>query len=171
MKDYSGYKKGKLTAISFSKRENNKTFWLTKCDCGVLKEMRIDKVVIGRIKSCGCIGVGTKPSLESVKKLLFRQYKKGAKHRGYSFNLNYDFFIQIVLNNCFYCGSEPLNKQQSFTKNSNIYFLRNGIDRINNNIGYEVDNCVPCCFICNRAKSNLDYNDFINWINKIKNNN
>jgi len=52
-------------------------------------------------------------------------------------------------------------------KNS-LFFLGSiigyqGIDRINNNVGYESGNCVPCCNICNRAKLNRDKNAFIQW--------
>lgn len=45
----------------------------------------------------------------------------------------------------------------------------NGIDRLNSSIGYEVDNCVPCCYICNRAKAQLDDKTFLNHITKIYN--
>ena len=31
----------------------------------------------------------------------------------------------------------------------------NGIDRINSDKGYTIDNCVPCCAQCNHMK--LDY--------------
>jgi len=29
------------------------------------------------------------------------------------------------------------------------------------------ENSVPCCFICNRAKGNMGYKDFILWIQTI----
>jgi hypothetical protein len=54
-KDYTSQKFGRLTAVDFSYRENKKTFWLLKCDCGneVVKDMKLIKR--GNIKSCGCI--------------------------------------------------------------------------------------------------------------------
>lgn len=53
---------------------------------------------------------------------------------------------------CYYCGE-----------------LReyNGIDRIDSNIGYEDNNIVPCCEICNKMKSNYDLVFWLNHINKI----
>ena len=38
-----------------------------------------------------------------------------------------------------------------------------GIDRIDSSVGYEPNNVVSCCKICNYAKSNLTKDDFINW--------
>lgn len=46
-------------------------------------------------------------------------------------------------------------------------FKCNGIDRINSNKGYEKDNCVSCCPICNRMKLDLSLEDFYAHIEKI----
>ena len=40
---------------------------------------------------------------------------------------------------------------------------------MDNSKGYSLDNIVPCCKICNRAKSDLTYKDFIEWIRRLKN--
>jgi len=42
-----------------------------------------------------------------------------------------------------------------------------GIDRINNNIGYHLNNCVPSCKFCNSAKRTMTIEKFINWIENI----
>ena len=65
--------------------------------------------------------------------------------------------------NCHYCSGKPFNKKGDL--------LWNGIDRINSSFDHQFSNCVPCCKICNFAKSNLNINDFYNHINKINNNN
>ena len=49
-------------------------------------------------------------------------------------------------------------------------FKHNGIDRLINSIGYVFDNCVSCCYVCNKMKMNLDYTVFINQIIKINKN-
>jgi len=41
------------------------------------------------------------------------------------------------------------------------------MDRIDSNKGYELSNVVPCCKICGRAKMDLPYEDFMEWINRI----
>lgn len=43
----------------------------------------------------------------ALKKRIYRDYKRGAIKRNLSFNLNLDEFINIVEQNCFYCGSTP----------------------------------------------------------------
>ena len=42
-----------------------------------------------------------------------------------------------------------------------IYVFYNGIDRVDNNRGYEIENVVPCCTSCNSAKMDLSKEDFL----------
>jgi hypothetical protein len=51
----------------------------------------------------------------------FIKYKYSAKHRGYTFELNFDEFKKIVSQNCIYCDSDVV-----------------GVDRVNSSIGYVV---------------------------------
>jgi hypothetical protein len=69
----------------------------------------------------------------------FNSTKNKASTRNYSFNIDFDIFKSLVLSECYYCHHQ---------KNDEV----NGIDRINNAIGYEKDNCVSCCKVCNRMK-------------------
>lgn len=55
MKDITGKKFGKLTAIKFIKRENKRTYWQYKCDCGNDIILRMDGPKTGNTKSCGCL--------------------------------------------------------------------------------------------------------------------
>jgi len=82
----------------------------------------------------------------------FNIVEHGAKNRGYSFNLSLEQFITFWNKPCHYCGSE-INGV--------------GIDRVDNNIGYELDNCVPCCSKCNKMKLNLSLSDFFSHIKQI----
>ena len=43
-------------------------------------------------------------------------------------------------------------------------FTYNGIDRVDNTKGYQVNNCVASCFICNKAKGVMTQSEFLNWI-------
>jgi len=47
-------------------------------------------------------------------------------------------------------------------KNSEFWY--NGLDRVDSSKHYTLDNVVPCCTVCNRAKSNLTVADFYDWI-------
>ena len=59
MKNYTGQKFGKLTALRFVARRPSgkqfKTIWECKCDCGNIKELVIAEVVSGHTTSCGCV--------------------------------------------------------------------------------------------------------------------
>lgn len=39
----------------------------------------------------------------------------------------------------------------------------NGVDRVDSSRGYDKENIVPCCKICNRSKSDMSESDFIAW--------
>ncbi len=43
-------------------------------------------------------------------------------------------------------------------------YIYNGIDRVKNEVGYEVENCVACCKTCNIMKQGLSKEDFLNHI-------
>ena len=48
-------------------------------------------------------------------------------------------------------------------------YTYNGIDRKDNNLGYEKANCVPCCKRCNQMKNDMTMDEFINQIININN--
>lgn len=75
----------------------------------------------------------------------FREYRWHASRRNLQFELSYFDVATMIEQNCFYC-----DKPNS-----------HGIDRKQNDVGYILTNCVPCCMICNYAKNTLDIEDFI----------
>ena len=55
-KDLIGQKFGRLTVIAKSERSNGyRTYWLCRCDCGNMKEVRNDSFGRGNTRSCGCL--------------------------------------------------------------------------------------------------------------------
>lgn len=60
---------------------------------------------------------------------------------------------ELIQKNCAYCNAEPNPL--------------NGIDRIDSNIGYEIDNCVPACAQCNYMKNDLTLTDFNEHLRQI----
>lgn len=93
-----------------------------------------------------------KKRYESMK---YHEYEKGAKRRNMLFELSKEEFDSITNQPCFYCGE----------KNDSS----NGIDRIDNKIGYILNNCLPCCSMCNWMKQNLSQDVFLKHIEKIYN--
>jgi hypothetical protein len=77
-------------------------------------------------------------------------YKTRASKKNLDFNLSHDEFDTIKLHPCYLCG-KPSNSQHL-----------NGIDRIDNNKGYMVDNVKSCCFGCNHIKRNYILEDVFN---------
>ena len=43
----------------------------------------------------------------------------------------------------------------------------NGLDRINNDLGYKISNIVSCCGVCNIMKKRLTVEQFIDQARKI----
>jgi hypothetical protein len=55
-KDIIGQRFGKLTAIEPTKQDKKRnTYWLCKCDCGNRVERKLNDLVHGYTKSCGCL--------------------------------------------------------------------------------------------------------------------
>ncbi len=54
MKDITGKKFGRLTAIKFIKRKRYKYYWEFSCSCGKVKIIRKDSVILKDTISCGC---------------------------------------------------------------------------------------------------------------------
>lgn len=106
-----------------------------------------------------------------VRKSIFREYIRNAANRDIPMNLTFEQFNTLINQNCYYCGAEPSVHKTSEVKANKLepMLKHNGIDRLNSSIGYELDNCVPCCYICNRAKAQLDDQSFLNHITKIYN--
>ncbi len=90
--------------------------------------------------------------------ILYDEYNNSATRRNYNFELSVEEFYKIKSNKCYLCG-----KQNSETHS-------NGIDRIDNFIGYEYDNCKPCCGTCNYLKLNYElYSILTTLLNICKN--
>ena len=120
----------------------------------------------GGTVSCGClrrnraIAANETTSLGAIE----RSYKYAAKKRGLSFDLSRVYIDMLIHSPCFYCGEKGTNLMHG--KHSYRSFAYNGIDRIDNTIGYTEKNTVSCCKMCNRCKSDLSISEFYEWITK-----
>lgn len=83
----------------------------------------------------------------------FITYRSSARKRELVFTLTEEEVKNIVSQPCFYCNT---------FKN-----VTSGIDRVDSSIGYILENCVPCCFMCNRMKSNYSAEDFVEHCKQI----
>lgn len=146
--DISGCKFGKLTAINCVEKINYTAKWLCKCDCGNEKITRIDSLMSGACKSCGCLNRNRKMKhggakvcdrdrlygvWQSMKQRCYNQ--NSTKYKNYGARgitvcdgwlNNYSAFREWALNN----GYNKDAKHGECT-----------LDRIDNNKGYSPDNC------------------------------
>ena len=172
--DRTGQKYGKLTVLERVPSRGNVASWRCVCDCG--QETVVDTNTLRRqsARSCGCArrtGKGSRRSYRcqtppgiSARNLVLKQYIGGARARGLSWNLSNEQFFSITQQCCFYCGVGPLRVRKP---SKNGEFRWNGIDRIDNTIGYEPTNVRPCCSICNHAKRDMTTDAFAEWIDRL----
>lgn len=152
-----------------------KSLFLCRCVCGNEKTHIASDVINGNAKSCGCkrkelFKKGLKLAYEKnfpnpVENKIYSSYKSQAKNIKRDFLITLEEFIKLVNENCHYCGETPLKLRHIANKLKEKPL--NGIDRVDNSIGYLIDNCVPCCTTCNFMKKMLTKEDFLNQINKI----
>jgi len=114
----------------------------------------------------GFISEKRKPFGESARNCLYSLYRRVARKRGLTWNLTMEEFIRLTKGSCAYCGIEP---SQMFKPNhaSNGSYIYNGIDRRDNERGYEPDNVVSCCTTCNVAKRSMTVEQFRTWIRRV----
>ena len=87
------------------------------------------------------------------------EYKYRANKKKLPFEITPDEYITYVnKNNCYICGKQPTATH------------KNGIDRVDNTLGYIKENIQSCCGECNYMKNKFDYNDFMDKIENIYNN-
>lgn len=171
LKDLTGQKFGRWIVVRKAPRKGERTFWLCRCECGKEKEVNGEVLKRGASTSCGCYlseCTSNRFKIEfglSAKKLAYSNYKRRAIRKNLLFNLSFEQFLELVQQNCYYCGSKPKNIYKTKCNNGN--FVYQGIDRLNNDKGYILENCVPCCEECNTKKSSQSYNDFMLWIKKV----
>lgn len=97
-------------------------------------------------------------------KTIYQNYKHEAKKKNLSFNLSLTYLQELINKPCIYCGDSESNTKSTPKGN----FKYNGIDRWNNNKGYEESNVVPCCKRCGLMKNDTeDGVSFIEHIGKI----
>lgn len=165
--DITNQKFGRLLAIERignGDRPSKTSLWRFKCDCGGEKLLPYTQVVHNNTRSCGCLrresGCPCKLPLGiAARNGLYSRYKSAAKERKLQFKLTIEEFTILTSTNCHYCDKKP--SQMVKGKTSNGPYIHNGIDRKDNNIGYLIDNCVPCCKTCNFAKHTQTLDEFL----------
>lgn len=169
---------GKLLVESFSHYDPKYryNYWNCLCDCG--NYTKVSTASLNRKKnptrSCGCYRNeqirknkpwNLKPNGDANTWSLYLTYKRSSKKRNIKFNIEYDDFRILIKKDCSYCGVEPsqIHKKPE-TNGSCIY---NGLDRVDSNKGYFIENVVTCCKTCNYSKRLMTKQEFKDWICRV----
>ena len=167
-----GQKFNKLTVIE--RVENDiwgATQWLCCCNCGNERVVTGSSLTRSLVKSCKPCKVKLKrlPDGEAGFNRMWYDIRYNANQRGKEFSLTEEQVRNITGQNCHYCGGIPSQIKKP-TRGNYTFYIANGIDRVDNDKGYHMDNVVPCCRPCNIAKGTMAYNEFKALIAKIYHN-
>ncbi|PYV71850.1 MAG: hypothetical protein DMG96_27905 [Acidobacteria bacterium] len=195
-KNLTGQKFGRLTIIKCvgsGKKQYAFSFWLCKCDCKGPNSLVVRSGSTLRkfkrhgptakwkcVPSCGCsVAEGNKnprplykfkirrPPGQAGFRHLLKGYKSHARSRGLDWCLSEIQFALLTKSNCHYCGVVPFKVVRSGGRDRTQDYAYNGIDRADNSVGYVVQNCLPCCAVCNHAKHTMSYAAFMVWLERI----
>lgn len=162
--DLTGQKFGRLTVIGLdTSKETRKTYWICQCECGKISSHRSDGLLSGHIKSCGCY----KSEQDAIRVAKNHKHKQsgtrlyniwqGMKERCHNENSpNYKNWGERGISVC----DEWKNNFETFYKWAleNGYSEKLSIDRIDNNKGYNPQNCKWSTVKeqCRNRRSNID---------------
>jgi len=170
-----GKRFGRLVVQQFHEiNHEGRAKWLCLCDCGNTtivagSELTRKRGGRGGTSSCGCLkGAIVLAKGEAAFNSLLRNYKARAKRLNIDFALSREEFLTLTRSTCFYCGQQPTRVFHAGRRHK-AAFLYNGVDRVNSSKGYEWTNVVPCCETCNKAKRDMDVDEFIVWITRAYN--
>ncbi len=106
----------------------------------------------GKIKGNYCYDV-----FSDHKSLNHSAYQKRAIRKQLDFLLTKPEFDMLIHNDCYICGKKTIDGHI------------NGVDRINNNEGYTLNNVQSCCGECNFMKKSYNLEEFMDKLYKIYN--
>jgi hypothetical protein len=181
-RNLTGESHGRLFVVGLSNHVKDRRYWWCLCSCGNSKEIVTANIANGHTKSCGCLREEAKkasiafmaaahqkaPGVSGFNTFI-NGYRRSAEIRGLEFSISNDLFRELTLRNCSYCNAVPHTERRANSVRAT--YIGNGIDRVDNTIGYTIDNCVSCCPTCNYMKRELSTKDFIEHIVAIARNN
>lgn len=179
-----GQKYGKLTVTRFVEyRRTPKSYKVPmvecKCDCGNTKIVSLWDIRTGKTKTCGMNHPHYEDrSLPAFNHIYDHSYRARAIRSGIPFELTKEQFRELASQPCHYCGVPPENVSYRPSRVAKVrgtittgkqrsQWIYNGLDRIDSDKGYTINNVVACCGICNHAKHTMSYRDFIRWLGAI----
>ncbi len=168
---YSNYK-----FIGIDRIDNNKGYLINNCVpacsmCNMMKAANHPNAFLDKIDLI-CLYRHTGNSIRTIDKIKWKSYLSAGRIIHYSdykvdvkgrnktiqFLLTKSEYESLINGECYLCGIHPMTGH------------RNGIDRVDSNGDYTVQNSRSCCGHCNMMKRDYSYNDFISKCIQIKSN-
>lgn len=160
---------GKLVVTGPAPTVGKRAYWMCHCECG--NNVAVMGKLLRRleVQSCGCLHAEQAPKNakrlpvgEAARNQLYLIQKREAmKQRELQHTLTIEQFEYITQQNCYYCGVEPKQRHPKHSDRLNGCYTYNGIDRIDSDKGYILENCVPACGIHNRMKGTMSQAEFL----------
>ena len=160
--DEKGNRYGKLVVLGRAGKEHGRdqVYWHCRCDCGSKVVVGSRSLRNGRTRSCGCLSLLPK-GVAAFNKIVSTM-KHNARARDLEWQLTDEQVRCLTKQVCHYCGAKP--SQISRGERINGTYIYNGLDRVDNDRGYTIDNVVSCCFKCNRSKGTQTVDEFRSWV-------
>lgn len=175
--DYTGQVFNNIKVIKHLGKDKSKNnIYNFECFCGEIFTSQISDIKTGKIKSCGCKinSVQIERYLQDMYRAdaynVYASYRLSAEEANREFNIDFESFRKLLESECYYCGIKSSNahyKGKIRKNGGNGPYMYNGVDRINNDLGYIPENCVTACRHCNISKHTLTQEYFIERAYKI----
>lgn len=95
-------------------------------------------------------------------KILYDRQIVLARLRKLDWELSFTDWLVLSKSICYLCGARPKNRftRQDHKSYAGGLFIYQGIDRVDNKLGYVNGNVMPCCWLCNAIKRDLSFSNF-----------
>ena len=148
-----GYRQGSWEIVEDIPYKSKKA--LMRCDCGHEGWYFISNLSSHKSTKCNNC------RFQSPEHKTFLSVVNTANRRKIKWEISENDWIKLSSMDCYYCGAKPNNIL------SHAGYKYNGLDRIDSSKHYFIKNVVASCKICNRAKSDLNKNEFYEWIGRV----
>lgn len=101
-------------------------------------------IVVSKIKNDVFYYTYSNEELKSFK-IRYKGGMRSSKKKEHSWHLSFEEYLSIASNPCYFCHNQLCSPSKHCA----------GLDRIDSNTGYELDNVISCCWACNSIKNNF----------------
>lgn len=156
------YERKTLQFSKYKKRETIHVFKCLKCENELHLRKYDLKKCSGYCRKCSDNNSAKTRGMRHRKRpyeALFNVFKRRTLKHKKTNTFTFEQFVNVIKNNknCHYCKSEVYWTEHNISKNGESYNL----DRKNNALGYDLENCVVCCWKCNESKKdNYSYDEW-----------